>query len=310
MLISDLPRDLLARRLHNEGVHLVTGAFTVHVRASLPHFVDEFVEMYAPYPYEDPAGIDDASVRVSAHSRIGRLSSASVKAEVNGDTIFGPVPAHRAFTTFETAMNWSVALTDVAPMFVHSAVLERDGRALLMPADSGSGKSTLAAALAWRGWRLLSDEMAIFSFEDGRLRPNPRPVSLKNTSIAVISAFEPRARMSRVYHGTPKGDISFMQPPAEAIARSRETVAPAWVVGPSFVTGAPANLVALDRVEGFRLLTDNAVNYASMLRTGFEMITDVVERCGIYRLTYSNLDEAITLIEGLLQQPRAGGSPE
>jgi HprK-related kinase A len=309
VLIGDLSRDALALRLSSDGVHLITGAFTIHVRASLPHFVDEFSEMYARYPFESPAGIDDASIRVSANSLIGRLFSAKSKAEVNSEVTFGPVPTARAFTAFEAAMNWSIAISDVAPMFMHAAVLERDGRALLMPADSGSGKSTLSAALAWRGWRLLSDEMTIFSFETGHVRPNPRPVSLKNNSIGLIAAFEPRARMSRVYRGTVKGDIGFMQAPVEAVARAQETALPGLVVAPSYVAGAPARVVALDSVEGFQLLTDNAVNYASMLRTGFDMLTGIVERCGIYRLTYSNLDEAIELLDDLHRRTRAHGRP-
>jgi HprK-related kinase A len=307
VLIGDLPRDALARRLRSDGINLVTGAFTIHVRASLPHFVDEFAEMYARYPIEDPPGIYDARVRLSAGSPIGRITVAKAKVRVNDEVTFGPVPAHRAFTTFESAMNWSIAISDVAPMFMHAAVVERDGRAMLMPADSGSGKSTLSAALAWRGWRLLSDEMAVFCFENGHVRPNPRPISLKNNSIAVIAAFEPRARMSHVYSGTPKGDIGFMQAPAEAVARLDETAVPGLVVAPSYVAGAAARVVALDRAEGFQLLTDNAVNYASMLRTGFEMLTDIVERCGIYRLTYSNLDEAIELLDDLHQGKRVAG---
>ena len=205
-------------------------------------------------------------------------------------------------------MNWSVAISDVGPMFMHAAVVERDGRALLMPADSGSGKSTLSAALAWRGWRLLSDEMAIFSFEKGgRVRPNPRPISLKNNAIGVIAAFEPRARMGRVYSGTPKGDIRFMQAPVEAVGRAQEAAIANLVVTPSYVAGAAARLVALEKVEGFKLLTDHAVNYASMLRTGFDVITDIVERCGIYRLTYSRLDEAIELLDELHRRARSAG---
>ncbi|MEO8304436.1 MAG: HprK-related kinase A [Betaproteobacteria bacterium] len=308
MLIGDIPREALARRLRSDGVHLVTGAFTIHVRASLSRFVDDFAEMYEHYPFEDPAGIDDAGVRVSAHSLIGRFITAKAKAEVNGEITFGPVPLHRAFTTFETAMNWSVAMSDVAPMFLHAAVLERDGLAMLMPADTGSGKSTLSAALSWRGWRLLSDEMAIFSFADGSMRPNPRPVSLKNNAIGVIAAFEPRATISRVYSGTPKGDIAYMKAPVEAVARFQEGAIPRWVVAPCYVAGAPARVVALDRAEGFQLLTDNAVNYSSMLQTGFELLTGVVERCGIYRLTYSNLDEAIGLLDRLHDGSDGAGS--
>lgn len=285
--------------MRREGIHLVTGAFTFQVRTSLPQFVDQFVDMYADYPIDDPPAIDDARLRFAAPSWLRRYFAPSVMSWRDDEPMFGAVPARLALTIFESSLNWSIALSDVTPMFLHAAVLERDGRALVLPAPSASGKSTLCAALAWRGWRLLSDEMAIFSFDDGRLRPNPRPVSLKNRAVDVIRAFEPRAHLSRIYRGTPKGDIGFMRPPPEAVARAQEMAIPGLVVNPKYEEGADANVVRLRKIEAFELLTGNAVNYSSMLQTGFEMVTGIVERCGVYRMTYANLDAAVELIDRL-----------
>lgn len=105
--------------------------------------------------------------------------------------------------------------------------------------------------------------------------------------------------MSRIYRGTPRGDIAYVRPPQEAVARAQELAMAGLVVAPNFAPGASATLVPLTRAEGFQLLTYNALNYSSMLRTGFKMLTDVAERCGFYRLTYSDLDEAIDLIDRL-----------
>lgn len=305
MLIRDFPRRELARRLRGDGLHLVTGAYTVHVRASLSTFVDDFADMYGDFPVEEPPGIDDARLDVAAPGVLRRLFAPKATVWRDRDQLMGRVPAYRAFTLFETSLNWSIALSDVAPMFLHAAVLERDGRALIMPAASGSGKSTLCAALAFRGWRLFSDESATFCFESGRLRPNPRPISLKNNAIGIIARFEPGAHMSRTFHGTPKGDIAFVRPPHEAVERAQELAGPSLVVAPNYLPGTSGDLVPLDRTAGFQLLTDNAVNYSSMLQTGFEMLTGIVERCGVYRLTYSNLDEAIGLLDRLHRQPRS-----
>ena len=80
------------------------------------------------------------------------------------------------------------------------------------------------------------------------------------------------------------------------------------VVAPTYSPGASATLAPLTRTEAFQLLTHNALNYSSMLRAGFKMLTSVAERCGFYRLTYSNLDEAIDLIDRLHRESLSGRS--
>ena len=308
MLIRDIPRNDLAQRLRSEGIHLNSGAFTTELTIEIPNLIDEFATMYARYPVEDPPGIDDARVHIVAPSRWRRHFQRQAMGWAE-DIVFERVPVAQAFTLLESALNWGVAASDVSPLVIHSAVLERDGRALIMPAPSGSGKSTLCAALAWRGWRLLSDEMAVFCFEDGRVRPNPRPVSLKNKAIGVIAAFEPKARFGPTYRGTHKGEIGYMEPPPDAVERAQEWAVPALVVAPIYREGASATLKRLDKTEGFRWLADNSVNASSMLKTGFEMLTAIVERCGFYLLTYSDLDEAIALVDRLHQgQPDAPAS--
>ncbi len=305
MLIGDLAREDLARRLRSEGIHLVTGAFTTQLSITVPHLVDEFADMYARYPFEDPPGVDDARLRIAERRPLRRWLSPHVRTWVNGEPLVGLVPSHRAFTAFETSLNWSILVGGSAPLILHAAVMERDGRALIMPAPSGSGKSTLCAALVLRGWRLFSDEATVFGFSDGLLYPNPRPVSLKNTSIAVIQAFEPSAQLSAVYHGTPKGDVAYMRAPEESVARAGEPAVPGLVVTPAYIAGARTSTRRLDKAEGFRMLMDNSVNYASMLNIGFEFLTRVVERCPMVELTYSNFDEAIALIDALHREARA-----
>lgn len=296
MRVQDLPLAALARSLHDEGLHLDTGAFTAHLRIDIKSLVGEFAQMYADYPLVEPAGIDDFRIRVGHPSLLRRVIAPQVVNWVDDEQLIEPLPIDQALPCLESALNLAVAYLDVAPLVIHSAVLERDGRALVMPAPSGSGKSTLCAALAWRGWRLLSDEMAVFCFETGRLLANPRPVSLKNHAVEVMRAFEPRARFSRVYRGTIKGDIAYMQAPPDAVARAHESARPGLLVAPVFRKGAALSIREMDRAEGFRWLTDNAVNYASLLQHGFDTVTYFIEHAGLYALTYSSLDEAIDAI--------------
>lgn len=305
MLTGELTRDELSRRLRGAGVHLDTGAFTAHLRIEVEPLVDEFAQMYADYTLRDPPGMDDFQVRVGCPSLLRRFVRPQVVYWVDGEQLIEPLPLDQTLPCLESALNMGAAYLDVVPLVVHSAVLERDGRALVMPAPSGSGKSTLCAALAWRGWRLLSDEMAVFCFETGRLLANPRPVSLKNRSVDVISAYAPQARFSRVFSATSKGDIAYMQPPPDAVARAHESAGPGLLVAPVFRKGAPVSVRTMTRVEAFRWLTDNSINYGSMLQHGFDTVTNFVERSGLYAMTYSDIDAAIDMIGQLHERHRA-----
>ena len=299
MLVGELPSAELELRLRGNGLHLTTGAFTTHLTIDVAPLVDEFAAMYADYPIEEPAGIDDFAVRIGSPSLLRRYFRPQVVNWIDDEQLIEPLPLDQALPCLESALNLGVAYLDVSPLVVHSAVLERDGRALVMPAPSGSGKSTLCAALAWSGWRLMSDEMTVFCFETGRILANPRPVSLKNQAVEVIRARAPQARFSRTYRATTKGDIAYMQAPPDAVARCHESAEPGLLIAPMFRRGAPTTVRELTHVEAFRWLTDNAVNYASMLQFGFDTVTDFIEQSGLYALTYSDLDDAIATIAQL-----------
>ncbi len=299
MLIEQIPAPQLARRLRTEGVRLTTGAFTVHLHLSGRTVVQEFARLYARYPVEQQPGIDDARIRVGPAPWYRRLGGATAHTFADEFPAVKPVPMDRAFTALETGLNWGVMRSGAAPIIMHSAVLERHGRAMLMPAPSGSGKSTLAAALALRGWRLLSDEMAVFSFEDFEVIPNPRPVSLKNKAIEVIGAFAPDAIFSRTFVGTPKGDVAYMRAPDEALARLHQRARPNLVLIPKYQAGADTTLRRLGRSEAFNWLIESTGSYPTMLDTGFGLLARLVESCGLYALEYSNLDQAIALLTRL-----------
>jgi hypothetical protein len=86
-------------------------------------------------------------------------------------------PIHDAL---ETDMQAFVAEASRTRVFVHAAVVEWRGRAIVMPGSSFAGKSTLAAAFVRAGSTYYSDEYAVFD-ERGRVHPYARPIALRPT---------------------------------------------------------------------------------------------------------------------------------
>jgi HprK-related kinase A len=205
----------------------------------------------------------------------------------------------QAAPMLEWGLNWCVTEHAHQYIVIHAAAIERGGRVALLPAPPGSGKSTLCAALVNRGWRLLSDELALIDPERGLLLPLARPVSLKNRSIDVIRAFAPEAQFSAVVHDTIKGSVAHMKPPADSVRRDQEPAGLGWIVFPRFIADAPLQARQLRRSTGFMQLLDHAFNYHLHGRRGFECLADLVEPALALDFSYSRLDEAIDFFERL-----------
>jgi hypothetical protein len=74
-----------------------------------------------------------------------------------------------------------VAERAAGKVFVHSAVVAFDGRALLLPGRTTCGKTTLTAALLRAGAAYGSDEWAVLT-PDGLVHPYPQPLHVRTPS--------------------------------------------------------------------------------------------------------------------------------
>lgn len=297
--VGDLDAGACRSRLRSPGgLALRTGPLVVAIRSPLPHVARAVHSLYRHH--EAPSNeVVDFTVQVSAGRGLRRWYRPQAVFRVEGEPPFNPLPLDQAFPLLEWGLNWCVYAMCHQFLILHAAVLERGGRALILPAPSGSGKSTLCAALALSGWRLLSDELALIRPSDGLLLPIPRPVSLKNASIDVIQSRWPDVRFESRVSETSKGVVAHFAPPAAAVASSRAPAAPGWVVLPRYVAGAETRLEPLERAQTLIELVQNAFNYNVFGVEGFELLSSLVSASGCFSFEYADLGEAIDLFESL-----------
>ena len=200
----------------------------------------------------------------------------------------------------EWGLNYAIAQHAHQYLMLHAAVVERDGRTIIMPGQPGSGKSTLCAALLGQGWRLLSDEFALLSPEDGQLTPLPRPVSIKNAAIDLIRTRMPDAVIGPIATDTAKGTVAHLKAPLDSVRRADERATPAWLVFPEYDAAASETVLApLSKGRSLMAAAESSFNYDVLGVTGFETVADLVDRCDCYTLTYHDLDEALARIADL-----------
>ncbi len=282
------------------GLRLRTGPYTFAVRTHLPDVARSIHHLYAHhFALQDTASLMDFEVAVARPIGLRFPWRPQVSFWVDEQDPFNPLPGDQGFPLLEWGLNYCVYGHCHQHLTLHAAVLELGGRALILPAPSGSGKSTLCAGLLFRGWRLLSDELTLICPQQGNIIPLPRPVSLKNESIAVLKQFAPEVSFGSTVRETLKGVVAHFTPPIAAVDAATQRAQPGWVVIPKYVPGSPARLVPISRARGLMHLIENAFNFDIFGAEGFNLLSSVVDRSQCFHFEYSDLEEACELFRRL-----------
>jgi HprK-related kinase A len=295
-LLSEVDSGLLRDALSSQGLWLDFGVANLRVQSPSRSLADQLRLAYANFEFENRAAWADIHVRITPVRGARRWIRPQVSFLCDGSRPFEPFPADAGLPLLEWGTNWLFGQRLNQLLLFHAGVVERAGRALLMPAQPGSGKSTLTAGLSMRGWRLLSDEFGAWDLNRMAFLPVLKPVALKNESIDVIRRFAPAAQLGTRFPGTRKGTVAHLAAPAEAVARKHDPAQPGAIVLPKWKADAPTRLEPLTADRAFPLLAFNSFNYSTLGEPAFDAVVRLVRRCPAFTLTYSDLEDAVATL--------------
>lgn len=282
-----------------KGLYFTVGPFVVCLQTSIEPVIEGIDLLYNDSLVAKTSAFADYHISLQQASGLRKWYHPQVNFFFDGYRPFKPLPLSQALPSFEWGLNWCIANNAHQYLIIHAAVVEKNGRAAILPAPPGSGKSTLCAALVNRGWRLFSDELALISIQTGNMVPIPRPVNLKNDSIEIMKCFAPDAVFSRKVMDTNKGTVSLMKAPSESVLRGAEPAEAAWVVFPQYLAGAEATLTSKSKAKACMALAQNGFNYNVLGSRGFNALADLIDRSNCYEFSYSKLDDAIDVFDDL-----------
>ncbi|MDF1582288.1 MAG: HprK-related kinase A [Methyloprofundus sp.] len=298
MQLAELGTEEISKQISTQGLAIKIGPVSVRIKSSLEGVIRHIISFYTAYEIND-ADFDDFHLSLEAPSILRKWIRPQVIFLFDGHQPFMPLPLSQAAAMFEWGLNWCIAHHSNQFLIIHAAVVELNGNAFILPGAPGNGKSTLCAALVCKGWRLLSDEMTLVSMENGQIYPIPRPVSLKNKSIEVISDYSADAVFGEIVHDTAKGSIAHMRAPDSSIYSSDQVVTPAKIIFPKYKQGALTELTLISKGKSVLKAAEQCFNYSVLGAQGFESLCALVDVSDCYEFSYSCLDEAIELFTEL-----------
>ncbi|MDP2787284.1 MAG: HprK-related kinase A [Pseudomonadota bacterium] len=299
MILAQIPASELRTRLARGHLALQVGPFRFRVTSPLASVSEGLATLYPDFELVAEDEFIDFHVSVTPPAGVRRWIRPQANFSFDGRVPFKPLPADQAMPMLEWGLNWVISNHAHQYLMLHAAVVERNGRAMILPAPPGSGKSTLCAGLVNRDWRLLSDELTLIRLTDGLVVPISRPVSLKNRSIEIVRGLGRHVVVGTPCADTGKGTVAHMRPPTDSVRRMAEPARPAWVVFPQFIQNGEPTCEARGKSTAFVELVHNAFNYNLLGLAGFNALSGLVDACDVHRITYGSLEQAYTAIDAL-----------
>lgn len=273
------------------------GSFDIRLRSNIPSVARGVEVLYPDYALSPDEELVDFEIELYSPSLLRRWLRPQVAFSFEGQAPFKPLPLAQAFAMFEWGLNWVVANNAHQYAIVHAATVEKSGRAVILPGAPGSGKSTLCATMVCKGWRLLSDEMALISLNDGLLWPIPRPISLKNASIDILRDYSQSVVMGETVADTAKGTVAHMRAPRASIDAGRTPARPHFIAFPTYKCGTPAHATPLGKGQALMRLIENCFNYPVLGSKGFTALADTIDQCECLAIEYDSMDQAMEILE-------------
>lgn len=278
------------------------GPFNFEVTSAITSVSKQFEYIYHNYPALKKNDFIDFHAEIIVPASIRKFIKPNVQFKFDRHHIpFKPLPKDQGYAMLEWGMNWCIAANAHQYLVLHSAVISKQGKSIIMPAPPGSGKSTLCAAMAYNGWQLLSDELGLIN-DSIETIPCTRPINLKNNSIDILKNLAPNARFSQKAHDTQKGTVALLEPPKSSIEQMFDKSIPKAIVYPKYVANSDCIVTPISDANSLQQIIDNSFNYHVLGLEGFELATELIKQCKSFKLEYSRFDEANDALEAIINE--------
>ncbi|MHC5115157.1 MAG: hypothetical protein ACYTGP_12105 [Planctomycetota bacterium] len=285
-MLTRKPPDPAAEHTHRFAI----GEVTVAVRSNEPALLHDFAELY------DSCRIDGAAGRRPIHIEVRRVRASrfgrrTIEILGDGELLSKITNADEVLPHLERGIDRRVIATRSEFVQLQAATLVSEGRGVILVGPTGAGKSTLAAGLIARGWRSLSDELALVHARTGLLHPFPK-------AVCVTSGSMPVTRKLGLSPG--KGELGYIRP-ADVDDDHLEPAPVAMIVMPRYTGHDTVRVQELAPAQATFRLASNMLNRGAYGARAVPVLARLARSAPCHTLESGPLDEACDAIERFMR---------
>jgi len=204
-------------------------------------------------------------------------------------------PANTIASQLLAYVDFHLADRSDSGLYLHSACLETDGKAVLMPGSTGQGKTTLTYFLSKNGFRYMSDEAAFIPLGSLECIGFPRPIHLKPNGVCEPETSQ-TTHILEIEIATDQSfgqllDYEFLNP-----VNIGSSFPVKSIIFPAYQEGRKLSLKKLSTINATFELAQCLINARNLVYNGFPEIQRLTKSVPCYRMEYADTSQVKNLL--------------
>lgn len=285
---------------HRYSYFLKALSLTVRLSSNSPFFLDEFRQIASAFRFSERESGFNAEYEALIGNGSGSKSVLTKDSRIHYSTSNW---VDLLLKLHECISNDFIRSTRDHYYLVHSAVLVRRGKAIIIPGASKSGKSTLTIALLKEGFKYLSDEIAAIDPDTLETSGFPRAIRVREKTLTLFPALEPEVtyRRYRLSNSGRIKEIHYGIPSRKSLASMERSFPISAIIFPQYgglENGALLIEISPPSVALFNLM-QCSINQGRLKEKGFKIAVRLVKQTKCYSLKTKDLARACEAISAL-----------
>ncbi len=187
-------------------------------------------------------------------------------------------------------------------LILHSALVIKNGKAIVLPGHRKSGKSTLVISLLKHGFKYYSDDITAINLKSWGATGFPRAIMIRNGSLSLFPSLKPELSCYsyKFNNGHKSKKVHLGIPSKRVLAPLNKSFPISSIIFPKYSANGNTSISDIRNSTAALNLLACTINQNSFVDSGFNTVASIVRNIRCYSLQIKDLSNASEIVNGLI----------